>query len=516
MNKTVSVSIGGFAFILSDDAHRRLEQYIEKVRINLGNSADTEEILSDVEGRMAELLGEYLSASGRQVVDVAMVEKMIAVMGAPEDFNVSGEAAQGQQSQQEPQDRAAHRALYRETEDRYLGGVCAGIAHYLGWEPLIVRLIFLLLLFGFGSSVIVYLVLWILVPQAKTTAEKLRMHGKPVNLESIKERFQGFGEEVKEMGKEIRETRRRGKRSAIGKRVEDAILEIGRVISSVLGIFFLLLGTLLCIGVVILFFGKQLYVGSEDNFVTMTLRDPSLVFDRVSDFSFIWWGSFTILMLITIGFFLSGTKLLFRIRLKHKLITGANIAISVVAVVFICLGLTNVAKQFSHEETVTQVKPVSADADTLYITAGVSSEFSEGASPPEMVKVKNAKLLFGYPQFDIHLSDSPTARMEVKKHALGSGRSAAIQHAENISYAFDISGDTIHFEPEFTAPLSDKFRGQEVQTRLFVPEGTVVFLDEGSRKLLSLFSCETSESFWDHEYWKAKTFIMEKEGLKAL
>ena len=84
MKKTISVSVGGFAFILEEDAHNLLEQYLSKVRLNLGASPDTDEIISDVEGRIAELLTESLTENGRQVVDASFVEKAISVLGAPD------------------------------------------------------------------------------------------------------------------------------------------------------------------------------------------------------------------------------------------------------------------------------------------------------------------------------------------------------------------------------------------------------------------------------------------------
>lgn len=522
MKKTVSVSIGGFAFILEDEAHRKLEQYLDKVRLNLSTTADGDEILSDVEGRLAELFTEALHTAGRQVIDAGMVDKATAIMGAPEEFNVTGEPVQDQAAP-EMEDRSLHRSLYRDTEDRFLGGVCAGLAHYLGWDPLAVRLIFVALVLGFGTGVIVYIIMWILVPPAETTAEKLRMQGQPVNLDSIKGRFRQFGEEVKEWGNDLKKNKGKFKKKAnsLGKRFEDSVFEIGRVFARVVGVMLLLMGGVLCFFLFAQLANPHFVGGGDNHLFTMVLDQPSLVFEQRSHFAFLYWGIITLVMLFIISLIRSGIRLLFRIPLRNKLLNGASVVVSVLAVASVIYGGIRLGRVFSKEESVTVVNRFETAPDTLYLQVDRDVEFSERiladeANYEELVKLEGRRLVFGNPQFDIRRSDSPTPRLEVERTAHGAGRIEALRHAENIFYPVQVSRDSMLLQPFYSTPLDDQFRAQQVRARLFVPTGTVIMLSEGSYRILRLETSETNERFWQGAPHSAKAFVMERDGLRAL
>lgn len=145
--------------------------------------------MSDIEGRISELFRGKLS-SYKQVITMKDVEEVMAILGSPEDIS-GGEPA----GEVPPR---SQRRMYRDPDRRIIGGVCAGISAYLDWDPLIIRIIFAALIFAGGFGLLLYLILWIVLPEAKTTAQKLEMRGDPVTIENIKDSVRQEFNTVKE------------------------------------------------------------------------------------------------------------------------------------------------------------------------------------------------------------------------------------------------------------------------------------------------------------------------------
>lgn len=174
MNKTHSANIGGTVFHIEEDAYERLQSYLQSIHTHFHFYPDVAEIVADIEARIAEQLVPREQAP--QVVRLADVERVIEAMGRIEQFD--------EPVSEQPQP-TRDRKLFRDPDNKVIAGVAAGLASYLGVPSLPVRLVFLLLLFFFGSSVIAYLLLWALVPVAETTTDKLQMRGRPLTLASI-------------------------------------------------------------------------------------------------------------------------------------------------------------------------------------------------------------------------------------------------------------------------------------------------------------------------------------------
>lgn len=179
MKKTVSISLAGYAFIIEEDAFLKLSNYISALKKPL-NADEMDEVIHDIELRMVEILTERLK--NRTVVNVEDVDVLISHIGSPENFEDFDEKKSHQANQ-----FTDKKQLYRDSERKKIAGVCSGLAYYFGVDVVIVRIIFLLLLLGTGFGFLMYLVLWIAVPKAETTSDILKMKGKPVNFENIKD-----------------------------------------------------------------------------------------------------------------------------------------------------------------------------------------------------------------------------------------------------------------------------------------------------------------------------------------
>jgi phage shock protein PspC (stress-responsive transcriptional regulator) len=179
MNEIKKIHLGRQTFTISVDAHKLLKAYLDAIEDQVGSKA---EVLKEIESRMAELLLER-GITGDKVVLVEDIDFLKEQLGDPGDFkDDEGQAADRAETVETPQKR-----LFRDTDNAMIAGVCSGLAAYFGVEVTIIRLIFLVTLFFGGAAIPVYLVLWLVMPEAKTPSDKLKMQGKAVTVDSLKE-----------------------------------------------------------------------------------------------------------------------------------------------------------------------------------------------------------------------------------------------------------------------------------------------------------------------------------------
>ena len=178
MKSTMNVNIGGQAFVMDEDACLVLKAYLESWEINLSADPGKREILDDMESRIAEIFLESIKVPG-QVVPMALVEKAIGIMGRPDEaepFNEKSGTATPQ----------SYRRIYRDPDNRILGGVCSGLGLYWRIDPIIFRLLFIIGTLIAFTGALIYLILWIAIPKAVTPAQKLEMRGEPITAENIR------------------------------------------------------------------------------------------------------------------------------------------------------------------------------------------------------------------------------------------------------------------------------------------------------------------------------------------
>lgn len=181
MKITVSINLGGYSFNIDDDAYAELKIYLKNLELHFAGEESSSEILTDIETRMAELFRNRLT-SYKQVINIEDVRQVISVMGTPEDLSDND----GPSAREKFSSPGYHR-MYRDPDHRIIGGVCSGMGAYWHIDPLIIRIIFLALILAGGLGILIYLILYIVLPEAKTTAQKIEMKGNPVNIHNIKE-----------------------------------------------------------------------------------------------------------------------------------------------------------------------------------------------------------------------------------------------------------------------------------------------------------------------------------------
>lgn len=185
MKKTLTVNLGGSVFHIDEDAYQLLEKYLSNLRVHFRKEEGSDEIMNDFELRISELLGERIKL-GFEVITIEHVEEVIKRMGKPEEiFDGEGEK---DFSANEPKVKTiptGRKRFYRDPDDKILGGVAGGFAAYMGWDPSAVRIALFILMFFWGVMIPIYFILWLIIPLARTAAEKLEMRGESVTVENI-------------------------------------------------------------------------------------------------------------------------------------------------------------------------------------------------------------------------------------------------------------------------------------------------------------------------------------------
>jgi len=199
MKKPLTINLSGMVFHIDNDAYEKLKIYLDSIENHFANEEERREILADIETRIAEIFQGKIN-DNKQIITEKDVDEVIEIMGDPEEF---GDVANGKEggSKKGKYTTSGYRRLYRDTENRILGGVCSGMGAYFRIDPLILRILFVIAFLGFLSGLLIYIILWIVIPEAKTTAQKLEMKGEPVTISSIgkavKEEFENVKKNIK-------------------------------------------------------------------------------------------------------------------------------------------------------------------------------------------------------------------------------------------------------------------------------------------------------------------------------
>ncbi len=173
MKKIININLSGRVIPIEDSAYEKLQGYIESLRRYFANEEGRDEIINDIESRIAELMNEKIRKGASSITD-ADIDEIIASMGRPEDFDAdtieaTADTSNKQNTRQEYSysEARAKKRLYRDSSDKFIGGVCSGLANYLNTDPAIVRILFAIITFGgFGLGILIYILLWMFLPSS--------------------------------------------------------------------------------------------------------------------------------------------------------------------------------------------------------------------------------------------------------------------------------------------------------------------------------------------------------------
>lgn len=484
MNKTISINLGGFFFHIDEDAYQKLSRYFDAVKRSL--SADgRDEIMKDIESRIAELFQERLK-NDKQVVGLTEIEEVISIMGQPEDYKIDDEKSTYQSSSSSTNFYYPSKRLYRDKENGMLGGVMAGLGHYLGIDTLWLRIIMVILFFGFGTGLFVYIVLWILVPEAVTTTQKLEMKGEPITISNIEKKVkEGFDDITSKFSninhEKIANTAKSGA-TRIGSTIEEVITTIFKVFAKIIGAFIVFFSGIGLLGIIITSIIMIFSSTMPDNYILNNIQTPIGLETPL-------WAQG---MLLLLGF---GIPLFFLLILGLKLIVnnlrsiGNYVKYSLLAVWLIAVGIIislgiNEASQLAFDGKSVQKEVIAiAPTDTLKIKFKNNDFYSKSNYRHHDFKITqdegdNEIIYSNNVSIEIKYTDEVTPYMLIEKLANGKSTSQAKKRAEKIKYNYKIEGNTIVLDNYLLTAVENKFRGQEVEIYLYLPKGTIFQTDE--------------------------------------
>lgn len=484
MNRTVTSNIGGLIFNMEEEAFQKLKEYIDQIKEVLRNEKGFEEILQDIEARIAEILSERTQKRSLPVV-VADVLHVIESMGTPHEF-ANGEAEGETLVNDVP--RSKNRRLFRDPDGRILGGVCAGLGHYFGIDPVIMRLLFVAIVIFGGSGILLYLILWLVMPKATSAADRLSMKGEPINLESIKNMFRGEGtEDAQEAGRSLKFFLQKA-----GEFVVNILRMIVKALGRVFGVFLIIVAVT---GFIVL---SITYLGSTSGDLTLNMNQQTLTNLTFTDLSLWIFGSETALSwamgfgLVLAGLpllilLLSGLKLMFQ---SHG-ITAALLGLLTGLWLLTLLIFTALAFYKSEEVNTTaqisQPMSVLKLSDTLVVRTD-NSELAE-MSPysdyrDRFLQADSIQSVINDVQLFMGVSPNDSIRVFIKKSAKGKDIETATARASNIDYAYRIEDGELIINPTFRIYKEDMYRFQSVIIEVQLPENTTLYLHPSLREML--------------------------------
>ena len=485
MNKTVNINLAGIFFHIDEDAYAKLQHYLDAIKRSFTNTQGKEEIIADIEARIAELFNEK-KKEDRQVIGIKEVEEVIAIMGQPEDYMVDEEIFEDEPVYTKTT-KSSGKQLFRDTEHSYVGGVSSGLGHYLGIDFIWVRILWILLtIFSSGAFILIYIALWIFVPEAKTTADKLAMRGEEVTISNIEKKIREGFDNVTGKVKDV-DYQKYGNQARNG--ANSAATAIGDIITFILKVFVKLIGIVLIIlaGSVLI----SLFVGlfTVGTFGIIDAPWSSYVEMAVSGAP-LW-------LLWLLGFLIVGIPFFFLFVLGLKILVGKLRSIGTPAKL-VLLGLWILAlvgatvigiqqathRAFDGEQVISETLPISAN-DTLYLGMQSDSNYSSSIYRSTDFKIKyndnDEKVLYSSDvRLIVKASKDSLAKLEVVKSAEGKDYKEAKERAQNIDYNTSFSGNELLLNSFFTSPAKFKYRDQEVKVTLYLPEGTTLFADNNT------------------------------------
>lgn len=498
MKKTFTANLNGTVFHIEEDAYDQLQRYLANIRAKFSGSAEAEEIMADIEARIAELFHERLQ--GRQAISLADVDHVKQVMGQPEDY-VDGDVGEDPVGSE---DRAyrnngprQHKRLYRDPDDRWVGGVLSGLAAYIGTDPLWLRIgCLVFLIAGWGTPAVAYVLMWWLVPQANTAAEKLEMRGEDVTVDNIKRMFEEGTERVKAGGQRMaNEAKDLGRQwGPTARRAGD---RFGAAFGKLLGIAVLLFAFSLLLGLVTGLIGGSVGLWQA----TWTNEDFGLfdlaghVFNSRAHAMWFAIGVFFLVVIPIITLFLAGFRLLLGTPAPRWL-SWSLAAVWVLAIIPTTIAAIALGKDFRRENSVRIEAVITQPANgTIYLdmlapndsnSGGWSVEYDKGHIDVDLdgIHLENGMFSGAWGELDVEASADSLFHLLVVRKARASNAKAALARAGRIGYDYRQQGDVLLLSPVVRFSAEDKLRDQEVRFILEVPMGKTVFFRKGSKPML--------------------------------
>jgi phage shock protein PspC (stress-responsive transcriptional regulator) len=510
MNKTININLGGFFFHIDEEAYQKLRRYLASISKSLSEDPQGKnEIIADIEARISELLSEKITDS-RQVVNEGDIEDIIVIMGQPEDY-AEAEEAYSDASYSYTRNKASGKKLFRDGDDKFLGGVASGIAHYFNIDTIWVRLLFLITtLGGVGLGILVYIILWILLPEAKTTAEKLQMEGEPVNIDNIekkiREEFTNVSEKLKDGASEFSEkinqtfsakTKKNNGLQDFLNAISKIILTLFKVMGKFIGVIFIFVGAAAILSLIIGGFsvGSLEFLNIDGGFISY----PEFFYDATIPR---WLLSISLFILVGIPFLVLlvlGLRILSSNVKQFSKATSLTLLgiwfIALLAIIFTGIEFGTTHANYGKYVEKNTLNITKKDTLVLKIQNDDSIYYQHNlrrTSERHQVAIDNKQFTYSNDiRLDVKKSNTGSAYIVVQKDSYGRNSLRARLNAEKIQYKYAIKDNQLIFDAFFLSHLKNIFKEEKIDITVFIPENTPIYFDNSVKNFLSDVKNET-------------------------
>ena len=496
MKKTYNISLNGHLFHMEEDAGNKLQNYIQTLEDYYLKEDDGREIMNDIEGRIAELLEEYMQTPDKKVITITDIEKVISVMGTPNDIIDDSGTPHKQQKQE--------KKLYRDTDHMVFGGVASGIAAYLNVSIVAVRLIFALLAFFYGVTILIYIVLWIAVPAALTAKQKLEMKGEPINISNIEKNIRNNISEIKNGKLQNFFQKPISFIADILRALFRVIGKIGGVLLKIIAAFILIFSALATATLIVSFFSLH-YTPFNLHFFGL-----SVVMDTASSI----FMEIAILLIVLCPLFLLiwlSSRFLFDIKKKNLFVPLGLLALWVTGIAIAIVAGIALAGKFSEKNQEISATPIELTPNKcLVIIANPQQTPWENSSNLWDIncrKSTDGNDLYISPRIEFKISAAQKPEVILTKKAHGSSVTNALQNAQAEEFNWTFKNDTLWIDNYFK--INKPWRKQELNMTIQLPENQKIYLDP------------SLDQRWKHNYqydfFDTDTYyLLEQDGLKQV
>lgn len=518
MNKTISINLGGFFFHIDEDAYQKLSRYFDAVKRSLAPDG-REEIMKDIESRIAELFQERIQ-NDKQVIGLVEIDAVIAIMGQPEDYKIDEETTNASSSNTFYSKNNVKK-LYRDKENGIISGVASGFGHYLKIDPVWIRLLFVIIVVaGFGSPILIYLILMFIIPEAVTTSQKLEMKGEEITISNIERKVkEGIDDIADKIGsidhQKIAENTKQGINktgNALGNFFSIVFNVFTKLIGGIIVLFSSLSLLSFCIAGIFMIFSTNM----PDNFLLNHVKTP------IGLETPMWVQGILVLFVFGIPFFfllILGLKLLVnnlksigniaKYTLLATWIIAAGIAIS--------LGINEATQLAFDGKTVQKQELILNPSDTLFIKFKNNDFYSKNVHHETDFRItqdeNNKEVIYSNNiSIEIMETDLPVAYIQIEKLAKGKSSEEARKRAEKIKYAFKIEGNVLQLDNYLISAVEHKYRGQEVALYLYLPKGIYFKTDK------NFYTYDVSNNDFFNLHYSSSDYIyrVDAEKVKCL
>ncbi|QCX53941.1 PspC domain-containing protein [Elizabethkingia sp. JS20170427COW] len=460
MNKTLSIGLAGFSFTIEEHAYIKLSDYLSALKGSM-DPEEASEVMHDIELRIVEIFKERLGKQ-REVINNDDVEAIISLIGTPEQIDEQEQeyTAKERSNPQYSTNTTGSKQLFRDPTNKIIGGVCSGLANYIGVDPVWVRLALVLLVFLQGFGLLTYIILWIVVPKAKTAGDFLKMKGKPLNFDNLKEQSNKVVQFATDSSEKVSQYYESNKGS-----INQSGKTLIRVLCACIGIFITApLAIIFFLGSIAILFGGFSFGNGAVNIP----ENISFYLDNGGIFSsgIIFFG-FISLFIPAIIFTLLTIKL-FSPHLKIKYmgyLIGVLIACWIALMCFIGYSVSTTKMNYSGENEEVENIAINTTSDTLSIETkkvSISPNFKNYIG--DVYSDKKTIFEKDWPSISIKKrADVKSPYLVIKKSAEGYNLPLEIK------VPVEIQGNKILLPNYYEYPYKYRMRGYDVDYELYTP-----------------------------------------------